>query len=82
MAETADEIRAGIERTRADLGQKLDRIEEKAREELSLRNQVARRPWQILGAAAGAGLLLGLLFGGHSHDEEAGEGHEEDYRGD
>jgi ElaB/YqjD/DUF883 family membrane-anchored ribosome-binding protein len=62
VAETADQIRAGIERTRADLDRKLDEMELRARQELSLRNQVARRPWQALGAAAGAGLLLGLVF--------------------
>ncbi len=71
MAETADQIRQGIEQTRADLDHKLDRIEMKAREELSLRNQFARRPWQVLGAAAGAGVLLGLLFGGRGKRGEA-----------
>ncbi len=70
MAETADQIRAGIAQTRADLDQKLDRLELKAREELSLRNQFARRPWQVLGAAAGAGLVLGLLFGGRGKRSE------------
>ncbi len=64
MAETADQIRAGIEATRADLDRKLGRLEGKAREELSLRNRVAERPWQFVGAAAGAGVLLGLMFGG------------------
>ncbi len=68
MAETADEIRAGIEETRADLDRKLDRLESKARAELSVKNRIAERPWQAVGAAAGAGLLLGLLFGGHKHD--------------
>ncbi len=64
MAETADQIRAGIEERRADLDAKLDMLEARARHELSLRTQFARRPWQALGAAAGAGILLGLLFGG------------------
>ncbi len=64
MAETADEIRAGIEATRADLDRKLGRLEGKARDQLSLRNRVAERPWQFVGAAVGAGLLLGLVFGG------------------
>ncbi len=67
MAETADQIRAGIEATRADLDRKLNRLESKARRELSLTRRMAERPWQFLGAAAGAGLLLGLLFGGSRH---------------
>jgi hypothetical protein len=70
MAETADEIRAGIEGTRADLDRKLDLLETKARHELSLRNQFARRPWQALGAAAGLGVVLGLVFGGRDNDDE------------
>ncbi|MGE5359378.1 MAG: hypothetical protein ACM3NQ_10195 [Bacteroidales bacterium] len=64
MAETADQIRAGIEEARAGLDAKLDMLEARARNELSLRTQFSRRPWQALGAAAGAGILLGLLFGG------------------
>ncbi len=69
MAETADQIRAGIEATRADLDRKLNRLEGKARNELSLKAQLARRPWQFLGAAAGAGLLLGLISGGRSDED-------------
>ncbi len=68
MAETADEIRAGIEATRADLDRKLNRLEGKARRELSIKARVAERPWQLVGAAAGAGLLLGLLMGGRDED--------------
>jgi ElaB/YqjD/DUF883 family membrane-anchored ribosome-binding protein len=64
MAETADEIRAGIEATRADLDRKLNRLEGKARHELSLKARLAERPWQFLGVAAGAGLLFGLITGG------------------
>jgi ElaB/YqjD/DUF883 family membrane-anchored ribosome-binding protein len=64
MAETADQIRAGIEATRANLGRKLDRLETKARRELSLKARLAERPWQFLGGAAAAGLVLGLIFGG------------------
>jgi ElaB/YqjD/DUF883 family membrane-anchored ribosome-binding protein len=63
MAETADQIRARIEATRADLDRKLNRLEGKARRELSLKARVAQRPWQFVGVAAGAGLMLGLVFG-------------------
>ncbi len=70
MAETADQIRAGIEQKRADLDRKLDLMELRAREELSLRNQVARRPWQAVGAAVGTGLLLGLLLGGKDKEKD------------
>ncbi len=68
MAETADQIRAGIEATRADLDRKLNRLEGKARRELSVKARVAERPWQFVGAAAGAGLLLGLIMGGRDAD--------------
>jgi hypothetical protein len=48
-------------------------LEARARNELSFRTQFSRRPWQALGAAAGAGVLLGLLFGGRhkmrDHDD-------------
>lgn len=70
MAETADQIRAGIEQTRADLDQKLDLLEMKARDQLSVRNQVSRHPWGAVGAAAGAGVMLGLIFGGKNRRDE------------
>jgi hypothetical protein len=64
MDQRSDNLRQGIESTRAALDEKLDTLESKARETFDLRHQVAERPWMALGAAMAAGFVLGNMGGG------------------
>jgi hypothetical protein len=64
MDQRSDDIRQNIESTRAALGEKLDSLEDKARQTFDLKHQVAERPWMALGAAVAAGLVVGSLGGG------------------
>jgi len=68
MDQGSDNIRQGIESTRAALDEKLDTLESKARETFDLKHQVAERPWMALGAAVAAGFVLGSL-GGDSEEQ-------------
>jgi hypothetical protein len=63
MDQRSDDIRQGIESTRAALDTKLDTLESKARETFDLKHQVAERPWMALGAAVVAGYVLGNMGG-------------------
>jgi hypothetical protein len=64
MDQRSDYIRQDIESTRAALGEKLDSLEDKARQTFDLNHQVSERPWIALGAAVAAGMVVGSLGGG------------------
>jgi hypothetical protein len=75
-ADPAD-ARRQIEATRARISGTIDDIEEsilrkkgRIEEKLDVLSSVRERPVQLLGAAFGAGLLLGLITGGGDEDEE------------
>jgi len=86
---TADEARHAIEETRGRISATLDAIEDRIqvkKEELKdkadvlrpVKDRIRSNPWQSLGVALGAGLVLGFATGGssdsksekHSLDEE------------
>jgi len=69
MAEAADQLEQRISETRADLDDKLARLEDRARDTLSIPRRVRRRPWAALGSAAAAGLVAGLVRGKGSNYE-------------
>jgi hypothetical protein len=72
--------RRQIEATRARISGTIDDIEEsilrkkgRIEKKLDVLSTVRERPVQLLGAAFGAGLLLGLITGGGDEDEEEEE---------
>ena len=73
MDQRSDDIRQGIESTRAALDEKLDTLESKAREAFDLKHQVAERPWMMLGAAVATGYALGSLGGGEPEQRWHGQ---------
>ena len=54
-----EEIRASIEANRQELGAAIERLQGEVREVTNWRARYAERQQQVLGAAAGAGFLLG-----------------------
>ena len=72
MDQRADNIRQGIEATRASLDTKLDTLEFKARQTFDLKHQVSERPWMALGAATVAGYVLGSM--GSNEPEQPWQG--------
>lgn len=66
MDQRSDDIRQGIESTRAALDEKLDTLETKTREIFDLKHHVAERPWTMLGLAVAAGYVLGSMGNGES----------------
>ncbi len=71
MAEAPGELERRIADTRAELGAKLDRLEARTRNALSVRRRVAERPWMAVGAAAAVGFAVGMLRGRRHPDGEA-----------
>lgn len=75
MGEAADQlnqperIEQRIEATRSQLDDKLNAIEQRAREAMSVRRRVAERPWTVIGGAAAVGLAVGLVKGWRERDE-------------
>ena len=58
---TSDEIRQEIERVRENLARDVTALEVSVREKLDWKRPIRERPMMSVGAAIGAGLLLGLL---------------------
>jgi hypothetical protein len=63
MGETPDQIRTEIEQARSRLGQDLNRLEYRVKQETDWRYQFQRRPWAFLGGAFALSLLAGMSFG-------------------
>lgn len=68
MGEAADEltpkaeyIEERIAHARNRMQNRLQELEDRTRQALSVRRRVAERPWTVLAGAAGVGMLLGLL---------------------
>jgi len=64
MGETPDEIERHIYEKRSELGENIDELQQKVKTAVDWRAQFDQRPWVLMGAAFGGGLLLALLFGG------------------
>src|SRR5215471_17890484 len=73
MDQRSDDIRQGIESTRAALDDKLDTLETKARQAFDMKHQVAERPWMMIGAAVATGYALGSLGGGEPEQRWHGQ---------
>jgi ElaB/YqjD/DUF883 family membrane-anchored ribosome-binding protein len=58
---TSDEIRSEIERVRENLARDVTALEVSVREKLDWKRPIRERPMMSVGAALGAGMLLGLL---------------------
>jgi ElaB/YqjD/DUF883 family membrane-anchored ribosome-binding protein len=74
MAQTADEIRSSIEYTRAKLGQHLNDLQYKVKQETDWRVHVRRRPWTFVGVLFAAAMLLGLASSGKARRRPAALG--------
>ena len=55
MAEAPSELEARIAETRADLEDKLARLESRTKHTLSVSRRMRERPWAVLGARLDAG---------------------------
>jgi ElaB/YqjD/DUF883 family membrane-anchored ribosome-binding protein len=67
MVQTADQIRTNIEYTRAKLGQDLNELQYKVRQETDWRVHMARRPWRFLGVVFAVAMLFGFAFSTKRH---------------
>ena len=66
MTTTVDQVEREIEAKKADIGDKLERLEDRAvvaakkgKRALSVKHQFNERPWVVLAGAVGVGVLLG-----------------------
>jgi hypothetical protein len=57
------ELQREIKMEKAALLENLSELEHKAHELTDWRTQVAKHPWQVLGAAVATGVVLGLIVG-------------------
>src|SRR6266853_75110 len=64
MGETPDQIERHIYEKRSELGENIHELQQKVKTAVDWRAQFDQRPWVLMGAAFGGGLLLALLFGG------------------
>jgi hypothetical protein len=62
MGETADQIRIGIEQVRDRLGEDLNTLEDRVKEETNWRVHFRRNPWAFVGAVGGLALLAGIAL--------------------
>lgn len=61
-----EQVETEIEAKKADIGEKLERLEDRAvaaarkgKQAVSLKHQINQRPWVVLAGAVGIGVLLG-----------------------
>ncbi|MGE0324988.1 MAG: hypothetical protein AB7K71_18505 [Polyangiaceae bacterium] len=66
MSTTVDQVEREIESKKADIEDKLERLEDRAvnaakkgKQALSLQHQMKKRPWALIAGAVGVGVLLG-----------------------
>ncbi len=64
MGETPDQIERHIYEKRSELGENIHELQQKVKTAVDWRAQFDQRPWVLMGAAFGGGMLLALLFGG------------------
>ena len=64
MGEKPDQIERHIYDERNQLGEDIHELRQKVRTAVDWRAQVNQRPWIMVGAAFGGGLLLSMLFSG------------------
>lgn len=70
IAETRDRISATLDAIEFKIERKKDELKDKADVLRPVRSRIRSSPWQALGIAAGAGLVLGLLTGGEDEEEQ------------
>jgi ElaB/YqjD/DUF883 family membrane-anchored ribosome-binding protein len=67
IARVRAKVEAGLSNAKAAIGQGADRIRRSAGDAMAAGDEYVRdRPWQAVGVAAAAGLLVGLLVGRRS----------------
>lgn len=68
MVERSDEIKQRIDAQRGELGENLHELERRVKSGTDWRAHMEKRPWVMLGAAFGTGMLISgiLARGGHS----------------
>ena len=71
MGEKPDQIERHICEERSQLGEDLHELQQRVRTAVDWRVQVEQRPWVMVGAAFGGGLLLSLLFGGRRNSRRS-----------
>jgi hypothetical protein len=68
VGQRSDEIKRHIDNQREQLGENLERLEERVRSSTDWRTQYSRHPFAALGIAFGGGLLLGVVTVGRGRD--------------
>lgn len=63
MAERSDEIKERIDAQRGELGENLHELERRVKSGTDWRVQMEKRPWVMLGAAFGTGMLIASVAG-------------------
>jgi ElaB/YqjD/DUF883 family membrane-anchored ribosome-binding protein len=63
MGETPDQVRSAIDRARDRLGQDLNLLRYRVKQEIDWRYQFRRNPWAFVGGAFVLSLLAGMLSG-------------------
>lgn len=67
MAERSDEIKERIDAQRGELGENLHELERRVKSSTDWRAQMEKRPWVMLGAAFGTGMLIAGVIGRSGH---------------
>lgn len=62
MGERTDQIERHIHETRNELGGNIDELQQKVKSSFDWRVQFQQRPWALIGAAFGGGLLVSMLI--------------------
>lgn len=63
MVERSDEIKQRIDAQRGELGENLHELERRVKSTTDWRAQMEKRPWVMLGAAFGTGMLIAGVLG-------------------
>jgi hypothetical protein len=63
VAERSDEIKQRIDAQRGELGENLQELERRVKSTTDWRAQMEKRPWVMLGAAFGTGMVIATVLG-------------------
>lgn len=80
MGERTDEIERHIHETRNELGENIDELQQRVKTTLDWRAQFQQRPWTLISAAFGGGLMVSMLIPRGSPSSRSGPSGPNPYR--